>query len=133
VRTTSFRKREVGRVHVDFEVVIANLIFVPVPADMIGNVGPRPQSIDLCSFQEQELLVGTPFSVEYWEGVLLDYSVGMGRRLMGVARFAFAEACHTEIIFIAHAVGASDPNLSGEGVVSLDMQHKGRLHTSCGD
>jgi hypothetical protein len=113
VRTASFRQRESRRVDIDFQVVIANLIFVTVPSDVVRNIRPRAQPIDLCAFQEQELFIGTPLSVEDGEGVLLDDAKRMCCWLMGVAGGAAGEALDAEVIFVAGRVCAPYPDLFG--------------------
>jgi hypothetical protein len=111
VRATSFREWEVGRFNINLVIMIPDFILVPITADMVRNIRPGPEAVNLGAFQEKEFFVGAPFWVEYWERVLLDDSVRMGGWLMRIARRAIGEALHAEIVLVAGAVGASYPDL----------------------
>lgn len=91
--------------------MVPDLILVAIAADVVGNVPPGPQAVDLGAFQQQEFFVGAPFAVEDGKRVLFDDSERMCRRLMGVTGSAVREALYTEVILVAGTVGATDPDL----------------------
>ena len=107
----SLRKGKPGRVDVDLEIVVADLVLISVAANVVRNVGPRTQTVDLRALQKEELFVCTPFSVEYGKRVLFDYSVWMCLWLMRITERSLCKALDTKIIFIAGAVGTPDSNL----------------------
>ena len=109
----SFGKREIRRVDIYFQVVIPDFILVPIAANVVRNVGPRSQTVDLGSLQEEKLFVGAPFLVKYGKRILLNDSIGMRCWLVGVARGAVGKTLDTEIVLIAGTVGAPDADLSG--------------------
>lgn len=91
--------------------MVTDLVLAPVATNVVGDICPRPQPVDLGALQEEKLLVGAPFSVEYRERVLLDDSVWMCCGLMRVAGRAVGEAQDAEVILVAGAVRASNANL----------------------
>jgi hypothetical protein len=99
--------------------MVADLILVPVAADVVGDIRPGPEAVDLGALEEQEFFVGAPFSVEDRERVLFDYSVWMCCGLVGVARGATGEALYAEVVFIASVMGTSNPDLMGNTSVTM--------------
>jgi hypothetical protein len=49
----SFWEWKGGRVNVGLEVVIANLVLLAKTADMVCDIGPRTEAIDLCTLKEK--------------------------------------------------------------------------------
>jgi hypothetical protein len=100
-------------VDVGAEVVVADLVLVAEAADVIGDVSPGAQAVDLGALEEEELLVGAPVAVEDGEGVLLYYAVGVGLGAVGAAGLAVGEALDADVVVGAGAVRASDADLLG--------------------
>lgn len=91
--------------------MVADLVLVAEAADVVGDVGPGAQAVDLGALEEEELLVGAPVAVEDGERVLLDDAEGVRVGAVGAARLAVGEALDAEVIVAAGAVGASYPDL----------------------
>jgi hypothetical protein len=90
--SASFWKREIRGVDVGFKIVIANLVLLAEPADVVGNVCPGPETVYFSAFQQQEFFVGPPFAFENGKRVLFDYPELVGPGVVVIARLSFGEA-----------------------------------------
>ena len=83
----------------------AHFILVPEAPNMIGNVGPRSQSINLGALEQQQFLIGTPIGIVKGNGILFNHLVWMRGRVVSLAPLSGAETGNTEIIFGTGWVG----------------------------
>lgn len=117
--------------NVDFLVVVPDLVLGAISTDVISNISPRADTVDLATLEEQKLLISSPSPVEYREGVLFYDSVRVRCWLVGVARGAFGEALDAEVVVVTSSVCASYPDLRGREAMSAkvskcDIRHVDR-------
>ena len=87
--------------------MVANFILCAVASYVVRNVGPGPETVYLTSFQQEQLLVGAPFGIEYGYRVLFNNFVGMGGGLVVATGGAARETLHAKVVLVAGGVCAS--------------------------
>lgn len=91
--------------------MFADFVFVAEASDMIGNIGPRAESVYFGTLEEEQFFVGTPIAIENGEGILFDNTVGMCCGVVSVARFAFRETRDAKVEVATGWVGTSYTDL----------------------
>lgn len=91
--------------------MVLHFVLFAESTDMVCYVGPAPQAICFRALDEQLLLVGAPFRIEYGEAVLLYNSVGVCRGIVGVACYSFGETGDAQVEIATCWIGTSNANL----------------------
>lgn len=99
--------------------MVAHLVLGAVAANVVGDIGPRAQTVDLGALEQKQFLIGTPVGLEDRNGVLLDDLEGVGLRVVVLGAFPIGEAGNAEVVFRTSGMSAGDANLHESSVSRL--------------
>jgi hypothetical protein len=118
LRIGSIGEWEVRAVHICVDVMVAYLILSAVTTNVVSDIGPRAQTINLSTLKQEKLLIRTPVRLEDRDGVLFDDLEGVCRRVVVLGALTSGEAGDTEVVFMTGRMRAGNSDLKDESQVS---------------